>query len=99
MALSNAHKEDVHQGQGHRPYPVHPRRTFTPKSGTLTRYVGYSVSFVSFCVGLILLTGLFIRANIPTQLRVMVGVVFLLMGVYRFFATRFRLQQEERGGV
>ncbi len=68
-------------------------------SGSFTKYIGYSVSCVSFCAGMVFLTGVFIQASIPAQLRIMCGIVFMLLGVYRFFATRYRIQAMERGDL
>jgi hypothetical protein len=65
------------------------------KAQMLSKYFGYTVSFVSLCVGTILLSGLFIRFTLPGQLRVMCGIVFLLMGVYRFVATRYKVREGE----
>ena len=65
------------------------------KAHVLSKYFGYSVSFVSLCVGTILLSGLFVRFTFPGQLRVMCGIVFLLMGVYRFVATRYKFREHE----
>ncbi len=65
----------------------------------LTRYIGYSVAIVSFSAGLIFVTGVFLPPTIPKQLRIMFGVVFLLMGIYRYFATRYKIKAFERGDV
>ncbi len=82
------------------PVDAGPPVTRSPRSsGSLTKYIGYSVSFVSFCAGIIFLTGLFLPATIPVQLRVMCGVVFVLMAAYRFFATRYKLQSLESGDL
>ncbi len=61
----------------------------------LSKYLGYTIAAVSFGVGVIFVTGLFMPATIPTQLRIMCGVVFILMSVYRFVATRYK--EQERG--
>ncbi|HEY6951881.1 MAG TPA: hypothetical protein VI758_05705 [Bacteroidota bacterium] len=66
------------------------------KASVVSKYFGYGVSFVSLCVGVIFLFGLFIHPGVPTQFRIMCGVVFLLLGVYRFVATRYRTREEER---
>jgi len=67
------------------------------KSTALSKYIGYTVSFVSLCVGTMFLTGLFIQSTLPGQLRVMCGVVFLLLGIYRYVATRSRAREEDEG--
>ena len=66
------------------------------KSTALSKYIGYSVSIVSLCVGTLFLFGLFVQAAIPTQLRVTCGVVFLLLGIYRYVVTRYKVKEEER---
>ena len=63
----------------------------------VSKYLGYSVSFVSLCVGTIFLTGLFLRTTMPDQLRVTGGIVFLLLGVYRFVVTYYKAKEEQRG--
>lgn len=66
------------------------------KSAALSKYIGYSVAFVSLCVGTIFISGLFLHTTVPTQLRVMGGIVFVLLGVYRFVVTRYKAREEER---
>jgi uncharacterized membrane protein YdcZ (DUF606 family) len=66
------------------------------KSTALSKYIGYSVSFVSLCVGTVLLFGLFLQPTLPSQLRIMTGIVFLLLGIYRFVATHYKARDEER---
>jgi hypothetical protein len=65
------------------------------KTSTLTKYLGYSVSLVSLCVGTILLFDLFVQTTLPAQFRTMCGVVFLLLGVYRFVVTRAKIREIE----
>jgi hypothetical protein len=99
MADPMNHEEDIGRAPAH-PDRLGQRTAFgTPGKGSLTKYVGYSVSVVSFCAGIILLTGVFLRPTIPTELRMMCGVVFVLMGVYRYFATRFKMQALGRGDL
>jgi hypothetical protein len=66
------------------------------KTSVLSKYIGYSVSFVSLCVGTIFLLGLFIQPTLPAQFRIMCGVIFLLLGIYRFVVTRYRIREDER---
>ena len=66
------------------------------KTSVLSKYIGYSVSFVSLCVGTIFLLGLFIQSTLPAQFRIMCGVIFLLLGIYRFVITRYRIREDER---
>jgi hypothetical protein len=46
----------------------------------------------------VFLFDIFLPQNLPTQLRVMCGVVFLLMAIYRFVATRYKIREIERAG-
>ncbi|MGH7453988.1 MAG: hypothetical protein ACRENG_21735, partial [bacterium] len=46
--------------------------------------------------GIVVLAGGFLPENAPLALRVMLGIVFLLMGVYRFLMTRLQAKQAER---
>jgi hypothetical protein len=66
------------------------------KAAVLSKYFGYSVSFVSLCVGAIFVFGLFIQPAVPNQFRIMCGIVFLLLGVYRFVATHYKIREDER---
>ena len=65
------------------------------KAALLSKFVGYAVSFVSLCVGAMLVLGLFIQTTVPVQLRIMLGVVFLLLGIYRSVVTYFRVRQDD----
>ena len=69
------------------------------KAPALSKYVGYSVSCVSVCVGIVFLTGIFLQAAIPAQLRIMSGVVFVLLGVYRYVVTRYKSREDDQSGV
>lgn len=99
MTFSAENKEDVDRASASPRWGRHRSGVDAGHTGNFTKYFGYSVSCVSFCAGIVFLTGLFIRTTIPTQLRVMFGVVFVLMGVYRFFATRYKMQALNRGDI
>jgi len=68
------------------------------------RIFGYFVSVVLIIFGTILVTGIHIPMyaslnNIPDQLRIVFGVVFLLYGIYRglrLFFSRERNEDESR---
>ena len=62
----------------------------------LSKYLGYSVAFVSLCAGVVFLTGVFLPTTLPAQLRLTVGAVFVLMSVYRFVATMYRVREQQR---
>ena len=73
-------------------------RTVEIKSGGISIYLGYSISIISLCTGIVLLAGIFIPTTIPSQLRMMVGIVFVLMSMYRFVATRYKIREQQRDG-
>jgi cytochrome c biogenesis protein CcdA len=56
-------------------------------------YLGYAVSAVVFVFGAVIATGLLIDVRFPPQFRVMFGIVFMLMGIYRFVLTRTKIRQ------
>jgi hypothetical protein len=66
------------------------------KISVVSKYIGYSVSFVSLCVGTIFLMGVFIQPTLPAQFRIMCGIVFLLLGIYRFVVTLTKIREDER---
>lgn len=99
MAFSAENKENVDQASVGPSWGQDRLGVDVGRRGNFAKYFGYSVSCISFCAGIVFLTGLFIQTTIPTQLRVMFGVVFILMGVYRFFATRYKAQALKRGDV
>ena len=60
------------------------------------KYLGYVVSAVSFALGLVAVSGYLLPERIPSQFRYTFGVVLMLMGIYRFVATRTRVMQLKR---
>jgi hypothetical protein len=58
--------------------------------------LGYSVSFLTFVTGGIVVFGLFLPPTVPEQFRITCGVVLILMGVYRFVVTRAKADEEMR---
>lgn len=54
-----------------------------------------AVSIVMLGFGVMVLAG-WVFPQAPDLLRVMVGIVFLLMGVHRFLMTRLQAKQAER---
>jgi uncharacterized membrane protein len=63
------------------------------KHTNISMYLGYAVSALTFVFGIILICG-FAFLYIPSQLRIMFGVVMILWGVYRFVLTRTRMRQQ-----
>lgn len=66
------------------------------KTIPLSRYFGYGVSIVSLIVAAIFIFDISLPRSLPVRLRIMCGVVFLLMSVYRFVVTRYNISQEQR---
>ena len=66
------------------------------KPNELSQYLGYTVAIVSLCAGVVFLTGFFLPPTLPSQLRLTIGVVFVLMSVYRFVATKYRIREQQR---
>lgn len=58
--------------------------------------LGYSVSVVMLAVGIAVAGGMFVHQGVPAQFRIMLGVVMILMGFYRFVITRARSAQRLR---
>jgi hypothetical protein len=56
----------------------------------------WTVAAVMVSMGIVVLAGGFLPETAPISLRVMLGVVFLLMGVYRFLMTRLQAKKMER---
>ena len=63
----------------------------------LTGYLSYLLSALFFVGGLFIILDLFKLSNVPTQMRVMLGIVLMLWAIYRFVITytKFRQHEEE----
>jgi flagellar biosynthesis protein FliR len=63
----------------------------------LTIYLSYLLSAVFFVGGLFVILDVFNLSNVPTQMRVMLGIVLMLWAIYRFVITytKFRQHEEE----
>lgn len=57
-------------------------------------WLGYAVSAVMTGVGAAVMAGYLIHAGVPEQFRWTFGAVLVLMGLYRFFITRIKVQQK-----
>jgi hypothetical protein len=64
---------------------------------SVSKILGYGVSFLTLVVGGIVLFGFFLPPTIPEQFRITCGVVLVLMGVYRFVVTRAKVDEAMRG--
>jgi hypothetical protein len=61
-----------------------------------SKILAFSVAGVMVSAGIAVLSGFFLPPNAPQVMRFMLGIVFILMGVYRFLMTRLQSKQEER---
>ena len=57
-------------------------------------WLGYAVSAVMAAVGVAVAAGYLIHEGVPDRFRWTFGAVLILMGIYRFFITRTRMQQK-----
>jgi uncharacterized membrane protein YfcA len=58
--------------------------------------LAWTVAVVMVGAGIAVLAGWLIPKDAPQSMRLMLGVVFLLMGLYRFLMTRLQAKQAER---
>jgi uncharacterized membrane protein len=63
------------------------------KFSNISIYFGYSVSLIASVLGIILVSGIAFR-YMPVQMRMMLGVVMILLGIYRFVITRTKARQQ-----
>jgi uncharacterized membrane protein YfcA len=56
--------------------------------------LGYTVSLVMAVVGAAVIAGYLVHEGVPDRFRWTFGAVLVLMGIYRFFITRIRVQQK-----
>lgn len=54
------------------------------------RYLGYAVSTTLFLTGILIIAGYLVPSYIPSNFRVLFGVVLVLYGVFRFVSLRVR---------
>jgi hypothetical protein len=64
-----------------------------PKLSSISTYLGYSVSIVTFVFGAIVASGIAFQ-YVPNKLRIIFGVVLMLWGIYRFVFTRVQARQQ-----
>lgn len=63
----------------------------------LSKAFAYSIAALTSICGIIVAGGWFIPSSVPSQLRVMLGVVLILLGIYRFAITNARIARTQRG--
>ncbi|MDZ7291470.1 MAG: hypothetical protein ONB44_20710 [candidate division KSB1 bacterium] len=61
----------------------------------ISTILALGTSFIMFGVGLAVLVGWVFPPTVPNAMRITFGVVFILMGIYRFVATRMQARQRE----
>jgi len=62
----------------------------------ISKILALTVAAIMVIAGVAVLTGIFLPPATPKPMRLMLGIVFLLMGVYRFMMTRLQAKQAER---
>jgi uncharacterized membrane protein HdeD (DUF308 family) len=59
------------------------------------RYFGYAASTTLSLTGILIIAGLLIPSYVPSKFRVLLGVVLLLYGIFRFVSLRFKRSDDE----
>ncbi len=62
----------------------------------ISTMLAWGVALVMVGAGIAVLAGFFLSNLPPGPLRMTVGIVFLLLGIYRFLMTRMQARQAER---
>ncbi len=62
-------------------------------AGKVLTYLSYLVSAVFFLGGLFVIFGMFLPSYVPTQFRIMFGIVLMLWGIYRSVITYTKSRQ------
>jgi Ca2+/H+ antiporter len=65
------------------------------KKISLSLYLGYAVSCVTFVCGVVVVAGLVPMRHMSVQLRSMFGIVLILWGIFRFAATQTQRRQRD----
>ena len=60
------------------------------------RYTILIVSVAAMVVGVLIIVGLLVPRNFPDEFRVIMGIVIVLYGAYRFMITVYRRTDRER---
>ncbi len=59
----------------------------------IMKYLAFVIAAVFIFLGAAFLLGYFISAGVPSQLRIMIGIVLILYGVFRIISTIFKKNQ------
>ncbi len=49
----------------------------------IMKYFAYAIAIIFILLGIAILSGIFITVNVPSQFRVMIGIVLVLYGAFR----------------
>ncbi len=63
----------------------------------IMKYFAYVIAILFILLGVAILTGYFIKENVPSQFRVMIGIVLVLYGAFRLAMIYFK--KNESGGI
>jgi len=66
-----------------------------PTALLVSKWLGYGVAIVTISAGVAILGEIVDLGSAPPQLRVTLGVVLVLLGVYRFVVTRTRASEAQ----
>jgi len=61
----------------------------------ISAILGYSLAAVFFAFGVVVVSGIAIPDYVPKEFRLIIGVVLLLWGIYRFVLTRTKSNEAE----
>lgn len=61
-----------------------------------SRLLAYSIAAITAASGIVVAVGWFIPSTVPLQLRVMLGVVLILLGIYRIAVTNAKIANTQR---
>jgi hypothetical protein len=56
----------------------------------IMKYIAYIVASLFIVLGSAILAGYYMRGGVPTQFRIMAGIVLILYGVFRIIITIFK---------
>lgn len=62
----------------------------------ISRIFAFTVATLMVAIGIMVLAGSFLPPAAPPALRYTLGIVFVLMGIYRFSMARLQAKQMER---
>ena len=65
----------------------------------LSRAFAYVIAFITSVCGVIVVAGWFLPDSVPSQLRIMLGVVLILLGIYRFAVTNAKTARTQHDRV